>query len=180
MKTKGICYDITWSKWKAYIQVADQRYWLGNFQTEQEAIDARLFAEKQAKLGILENGRYGNINFVLTAVKKIAENSLEYQEAYEKALTALILTVLDFEKYNSEYLNTAICKSIIAYKGNANQKINEKFVSLIKGTDFEKWVAGDSIRKINRDNGNATVSVNEEFYEKIKELRKELLYGKQH
>lgn len=95
---RGVSFETRSQKWRAYIQIDNNRFYLGYFQTKDEAIDARSDAEAFYVFdrSSFQESKYPLIDFVLKNKFNVSQTASVYEESFLKALGNLIKLTLSY------------------------------------------------------------------------------------
>lgn len=154
----GVCYKTRDAKWFASINVKGEKISLGYFRTKEQAIEARLDAEKLYKKQFNDLDGFKLVHFVIQIKLgiDIKEESAKYNILYLKGCYALF----DAAKIYAELNDTNSRFEVFAVRRITDflTSSREPFPYYVDASIYNKencwfidWINGESLNKLSKD-----------------------------
>lgn len=153
----GVCYKVRDAKWCATITVHGERIPLGYFRTKEEAVQARLDAEKLYKFDIKNLDGFKLVHYVIQIKMDthLPEDQAKYNILYKKGCYALICAAKNYFNGNENFSFARYATNYIYdfLKSDKEESSNYYVSADIYKNENEwylDWINGETIRSISK------------------------------
>lgn len=163
--TPGVCYKVRDARWCATININGEKLRLGNFTNKDDAIQARIEAEKFYKFRFNEKDGYKLIHYTLQIELGVEENDKDYKTFYEYFIPFLYYAAKNYDGTTSfrKY-------AIDVIKANDKHLVVD-YSDLEIVPYYKDWLDGETMRQISKKYNIPLTTLNKNIKDMSKKIK---------
>lgn len=162
----GVCYKVRDARWCATINVNGEKIQLGNFTNKEDAVNARVEAEKFYKFRFNDKDGFKLIHYALQIELNLDETNKDYSQYYNLYIPTLFYAAktydgtVSFRKHAVDMMKTV--------RTNVDVKCEEIYPL---PNYYVDWLNGDTMSQISKRYGTPLTTLSRSINEMNKKIK---------